>query len=224
MTFKHRIVKPGYRTGTVFSETGEVMIPPAGWVFLPAGDAAITRNVKARCTTWVVQIKKGKRTISKGIWASEEHISTAKKEVLAKRSTPEYDKQRKQQLARREKQHKQYVEDFFTQVLLFLNFHQHYKDEAILIAKKVTDHATPIGSGTVARTERIPIEQRAEAAVIAWMRHQTTSYDSMKIARIKGRRREIRRQLADKSKVILAAYRKGIPVSVDCPLKKALNL
>jgi len=224
MTFKHQIVKPGYRIGTVFSEAGEIMNPPAGWAFLPAGDAAITRNVKARGTTWVVQVKKGKRTISKGIWASEEHISAAKKEVIAKRSTPEYDKQRKQQLARREKQHKQYVEDFFTRVLLFLNFHEHYKDEAILIAKKVTEHATPIGSGTVARTERIPIEQRAEAAVIAWMRHQTTSYDSMKIARIKGRRREIRRQLADKSKVILAAYRKGIPVSVDCPLKKALNL
>ena len=28
----------------------------------------------------------------------------------------------------------------------------------------VTDHATPVGSGTVARTKRIPVEQRAEAA------------------------------------------------------------
>lgn len=38
----------------------------------------------------------------------------------------------------------------------------------------VTHHATPVGSGTVARTKRIPVEYRAEAAVIAWMRHQTT--------------------------------------------------
>jgi len=40
-------------------------------------------------------------------------------------------------------------------------------------------HATPVGSGTVARTKRIPVEQRAEAAVIARMRHQTTGHDSM---------------------------------------------
>jgi len=48
----------------------------------------------------------------------------------------------------------------------------------------VSQHATPVGSGTVARTERIPIQQRAESAVIAWMRHQTTAYDNMKIARV----------------------------------------
>lgn len=28
----------------------------------------------------------------------------------------------------------------------------------------ITDHAVPVGSGTVARTQRIPIERRAEAA------------------------------------------------------------
>lgn len=54
-------------------------------------------------------------------------------------------------------------------------------------------HAVPVGSGTVARTQLIPLEQRAEAAVIAWMRHQTTAYDRMSIARIKGERREVRR-------------------------------
>lgn len=53
----------------------------------------------------------------------------------------------------------------------------------------MTAHATPVGSGTVARTSRIPIERRAEAAVIAWLRHQTTAYDDMKIPRVKGRRR-----------------------------------
>ncbi len=51
----------------------------------------------------------------------------------------------------------------------------------------VTDHATPVGSGTVARTKRIPVEYRAEAAVIAWMRHQTTGYDDMVIPRLVGK-------------------------------------
>jgi hypothetical protein len=45
----------------------------------------------------------------------------------------------------------------------------------------VTDHTTPVGSGTVARTERISVEKRAEAALIAWMRHKTTGYDGMVI-------------------------------------------
>jgi hypothetical protein len=52
-----------------------------------------------------------------------------------------------------------------------------HADLANQMAWAVTDHATPVGSGTVARTKRIPVEQRAEAAVIAWMRHQTTGYD-----------------------------------------------
>src|ERR1700734_3960702 len=79
--------------------------------------------------------------------------------------------------------------------------------------------ATPVGSG---RTKRIPVEQRAEAAVIAWMRHQTTAYDSMPIPRIKGKRREVRRMLARRSHELLDGYRRGEPVGEDCPLRKAL--
>ncbi len=78
----------------------------------------------------------------------------------------------------------------------FLAFHPRYDHLAIKLADAVTAHATPVGSGTVPRTERIPVEQRAEAAVIAWMRHQTTAYDNMSIARVRGKRREVRRMLA----------------------------
>src|ERR687892_195805 len=56
-------------------------------------------------------------------------------------------------------------------------------------ARAVTEHATPVGSGMVARTKLIPVEKRAEAAVIAWMRHQTTGYDSLVIPRVRGKRR-----------------------------------
>ena len=90
------------------------------------------------------------------------------------------------------------------------------------MARAVTDHATPVGSGTVAKTKRITVEQRAEAAVIAWMRHQTTGYDGIVIARVKGRRREVRRMLAQRSKELLARYRRGEQVPEECPLKKAL--
>ena len=86
----------------------------------------------------------------------------------------------------------------------------------------VTDHATPVGSGTVARTKRILVEQRAEAAVIAWMWHRTTGYDGMAIPRIKGKRREVRRMLARRSQELLERYRRGESAPDGCPLKKAL--
>jgi hypothetical protein len=116
----------------------------------------------------------------------------------------------------------EYVVDFLGAVVTFLGFHPSYADLANRIARAVTVHATPVGSGTVARTKRIPIEERAEAAVIAWMRHQTTGYDGMVIPRFKGKRREVRRMLARRSHELLERYRRGEPVGKECPLKKAI--
>ena len=89
--------------------------------------------------------------------------------------------------------------------------------------RRFAEHATPVGSGTVARTKRIPVEERAEAAVIALMRHRTSAYDSMKIPRIKGKRREIRRILAHRSEELLARYQRGEVVGEGCPLGRALK-
>ena len=98
-----------------------------------------------------------------------------------------------------------------------------YAGLANQLADAVTEHATPVGSGTVARTQRIPIEKRAESAVIAWLRHQTTAYDNMKIARVKGKRREVRRMLAEESRILLDKYRKGQPAdTASCPLQLTL--
>jgi hypothetical protein len=123
---------------------------------------------------------------------------------------------------RRDQAQAEYFEDFFGAVLAFLAFHPNYAELASRLARAVTDHATPVGSGTVARTKRIPVEQRAEAAVIAWMRHRTTAYDSLTIPRIKGKRREVRRLLAHRSQELLARYRQGEPVPADCSLQKVL--
>ena len=57
--------------------------------------------------------------------------------------------------------------DFHAAVLKFLAFHPAHAGFADRLARAVADHATPVGSGTVARNEaKIPVEQRAEAAVI----------------------------------------------------------
>ncbi|WP_163339543.1 DUF2293 domain-containing protein [Desulfopila sp. IMCC35008] len=223
MPLKDRIVQPGYKIGTVLTEDRSVLTPPADWAFLPAGDGPLTRNVKKRGPCWQVQVQKGRRTISKGIWTKEEYILAAKKEVESKRSTPEYARRQISDQKRREKKHLQYVDEFYQETLKYLHFHANHQVMAGKLAQAVTEHATPVGSGTVARTQRISIQERVEAAVIAWMRHQTTAYDTMHIARIKGKRREVRRTLAQRSKELLDSYRTPNPPDTDCPLLKALG-
>jgi len=196
---------------------------PAGWSLLPPGDAALTRRVKAAGDHWLVQEKKGRKLFSRGIWALEATIQQIQDELQAERSTASFARRKEADVKRREKVQLEYVEDFTGAVLSFLNFHPAHAEVAERLAAAVAAHATPVGSGTVARTKRIPLAQRAEAAVIAWMRHQTTAYDSMKIPRVKGKRREVRRLLAQRSQELLARYRRPVLSAADCPLVKALT-
>lgn len=224
MTHQTRIVAPGPNRRTVRTSDGQLLVAPEDWELLPPGDATLTRRVKAADATWTVQEKKGRRTFSKGVWAPKARIASIRAELEAERSTDAYAKRRAAQTARRDRKQKEYVQDFRQVVYAFLDFDPRYDDLAEQLATAVSEHATPIGSGTVARTQRIPIEKRAESAVIAWLRHQTTVYDNMKIPRIKGKRREVRRQLAEQSRRLLDTYRRGTPVdATKCPLQMALR-
>ncbi len=116
-----------------------------------------------------------------------------------------------------------YVLEFAREVRAFLRFAPAYEALGRALADAVTAHATPVGSGTVARTKRIGVDERAEAAVIAWLRHQTTTYDTMAIARVKGERRAVRRELAEISRRLLDAHRREAPhAPAACPLCRAL--
>lgn len=224
MPTETRIVAPGPDKHSVKIEDGTVVPVPKGWALLPPGDAGLTRRVKSRGPSWTVKQKKGRRTFSLGVWAPADRIQSVKEELDAERSTDAYAKRRASDLKRREKKQNQYVEDFHGAVVEFLGFADCYAELAEKLATAVTEHATPVGSGTVARTERIPIERRAESAVIAWMRHQTTAYDNMKIARVKGKRREVRRMLAEKSRRLLQSYRSGAVIDAnDCSLQQSLH-
>ncbi len=216
------IVEPG-PAGTLRDSYGNIVHPPIGWAFLEAGDAGITRKVTAGGNYWKVQFKKGRRTISKGIWAPASSIENAKALVEATRSSESYKKKMASAKALREKKQSIYESEFIEAVRSFLSFHSDYKSIEHEMAKQITDHAVPVGSGTVARTTLIPLEKRAEKAVIAWMRHRTTAYDSMTISRQKGLRREIRRELAEKSRQLLQSYRKGYAAPKDCPLMNVLK-
>ncbi|MFO0943960.1 MAG: DUF2293 domain-containing protein [Pirellulales bacterium] len=217
------VFAPGKTPNTVINPKAQTVQVPSGWILLPPGDAALTRRVKAAGEHWIIQEKKGRKIFSRGIWADARTIERIQAELEVERSTEQYAKRRASDAKRRENAQVEYVDDFYKAVLVFLNFHPQHDQLAQQFARAVTEHATPVGSGTVARTKRIPVEQRAEAAVIAWMRHQTTGYDDMKIARIKGERREVRRKLAERSRQLLEAYRKGLPIVKNCPLQMALN-
>ena len=213
---------PGPTSNTVRTVDGKILTAPEGWVLLPPGNAGLTRRVKAAGDHWVVKEKKGRKVFSRGIWAPAATIERIRADLDAERSTESFAKKKEADARRRDKAQAEYVEDFFGAVRSFLGFHEKYVDLAQKMAQAVTDHATPVGSGTVARTKRIPVEQRAEAAVIARIRHRTTGYDGMVIARIKGKRREVRRMLARRSHDLLEGYRRGEPIPETCPLMKAL--
>jgi hypothetical protein len=216
-----REVSPGPRAGTV-QLGAQVLSIPAGWALLPPGDPALTRRVK-KGPHWSMSERRGRKVFSLGIYAPAARIEAVRAELALERQDPAYERKLNRARGKRAVEQEQYAEDFALAVLRFLAFAPSHQALAQQLARAIAAHATPVGSGTVARTQRIPIEQRAEAATIAWLRHQTTGYDRMEIPRLKGMRREVRRLLAERSRQLLSRYRAGEQVAeASCLLRRGL--
>ena len=99
-------------------------------------------------------------------------VAPSRLSLQAERGTEAYAKKRASATARRDREQAAYVVSFEEQVLEFLRFVPRFGEMARALARQVTSHATPVGSGTVARTERIPVERRAESAVVAYAPHE----------------------------------------------------
>lgn len=210
--------------GSVRDEHGVVLRIPQGWELLPPGDAALTRRVKQAGPVWTMQERKGRKIFSLGMYAPSARIAQLRAALELERQNPAYGRKLEQGRARRAKEQAEYVEDFRGAIAAFLRFAPRHQQLQSAMAEAIAAHATPVGSGTVARTQRISIERRAEAATIAWLRHATTAYDEMYIARVKGLRREVRRELAKTSRVLLDRYRRGESFPEGrCVLQKALT-
>ncbi len=208
----------------MLSAEGCILSVPTNWILLPPGDAALSRRIKQDGPTWTMIEVKGRKRFSKGIWAPAARIDALRAELIAERQDPSYQRKLDSGRKRRAAEQAIYAEDFRGAVRTCLDFHPLHADKAETLSRLIADHAVPVGSGTVARTERIPIDQRAAAAVIAWMRHQTTGYDRMHIPLIKGKRREVRRMLAQRSIQLLKLYRQGRAIDeTTCPLAQALK-
>lgn len=216
---EHLVLAPSGAANVFVAPDGSTRTPPQGWACLPPGDAGLTRRVKQAGPSWAVIEKKGRKAFSKGLWAPRENIDAARAALDAERATAGYAKKQAAAAARRDHDQAAYVASFGAEVLAFLRFAPRWQDLARHVAHEVTTHATPVGSGTVARTKRIPVAERAESAVIAWMRHRTTAYDHMTIPRVKGKRREVRRELATISRAVLDLHRRDVAhAPSSCPL------
>ncbi|MCA9654707.1 MAG: DUF2293 domain-containing protein [Myxococcales bacterium] len=203
--------------------SGEVLQVPRGWALLPPGDAALTRRVKQAGPSWTIKEKRGRKVFSRGVWAPAAHIERIRAELELERNDPKHAQRLEADRARRARKQEAYAEEFEAAVLAFLAFAPRHAALARRVAAAIAAHAVPVGSGTVARTQRIPVERRAESATIAWLRHNSTAYDTMKIPRVKGMRREVRRLLAARSRELLARYRRGEAIDPSsCVLHRAL--
>ena len=131
---------------------GRVLTIPPEWACLPPGDAGLTRRVKAAGPSWQVIEKVGRKAFSKGLWAPKENIENARATLDAERSTPAYAKKQAAAKVRRDEAQAEYVDDFYLAVRRFLRFTPEFNALEKQLAQQVTTHATPTGSGTVART------------------------------------------------------------------------
>ena len=218
-----REVAPGPEPRTVRTQDGQILQVPDGWELLPPGDAALTRRVKAAGPSWTVKEKRGRKLFSRGVFAPREHIERIRAELEIERADPAYARKLEAGRKRRAAQEAEYAGSFEEAVKRFLRFSPVHAELGVRLAAAIAAHAVPVGSGTVARTKRIPVEKRAEAATIAWLRHQTTAYESMHIPRVKGMRREVRRMLAARSRELLNVYRRGERVDpARCLLERGL--
>jgi len=218
-------VRPFKKPGCVLAPDSRILPIPEGWALLPPGDAALSRRIKADGPSYTVIELVGRKRFSRGIWAPADRIAALRSELEVERQDPSYERKLEAGRRRRAEEQVVYEKDFREAVLDYLGFHHRYAELADRMATLITAHAVPVGSGTVARTERIPIDERAEAATIAWMRHQTTGYDNMVIPRIAGKRREVRALLAKRSRHLLERYQCGEEIRLEtCPLAEAVRL
>ena len=224
MPDQSRDVTPGPDRRSVRTEVGRLLRVPKAWVLVRPGDAALTRRVKAAGPAWTMKERRGRRTVSLGVWTDRATVERIRATLAEERADPAYAKKLAAGKRRRDAQQATYEQDFDRAVRAFLAFAPAYAALATDLAAAITRHAIPVGSGTVARTKRIPIPQRAEAATIAWLRHQTTGYDDMRIPLVRGKRREVRRMLAERSRELLQGYREGRDAEAErCPLRAALG-
>ena len=164
------------KSGLWHPELGE-LTQPDGWSFLPAGDAFVTRRVKAAGVYWVLFRPKGRREHRRqlGLLAPADAIASAQIEADTTASRREHE--RIASARQRDKNEAVYRAEFVDAVMQWLNFPSEHAAMASEIARGAADRAAVVGSGRVGRTKTLTLEDRAALAARAFIRHHYTDYE-----------------------------------------------
>jgi hypothetical protein len=164
------------RQGWWNPEHGDLEIPN-GWAYLPTGDAFLTRTVKATGIYWLSWRPRSRNHPHRrlqGLWAPAAAIRAAEeraKQTVAKRAATRAQSERSR--ARHEQRHQDELREA---IMGFLDFSATHAELAEQIAAETASHAAVVGSGRVGRTQLLSLEQKAELAARAHIRHRYTSY------------------------------------------------
>lgn len=159
-------------SGPVCMECAEM----AHLMFLPSGDAALTRRAKAASRLWavVVRFSRSRRRYERhGILVEEDALERAEVECLADAKARARRSERES--ARRREQ------DLDLQVRMTSEIRRLFPGCPPEQAEQIARHAAARGSGRVGRTAagRALDPQAIELAVAASVRHQETAYDEL---------------------------------------------
>ncbi len=110
-----------------------------------------------------------------GIFAPRDAIEAAR--TAAAVTVDRRAKAREHGSASRARAEERYRHELAAAITVFLDFAEEHAPLAEKIAAEATGRAATVGSGRVGRTKTIGLEQRAELAARACIRHQYTTYE-----------------------------------------------
>jgi hypothetical protein len=160
-------------------ELGELALPD-GWELLPAGDAFLTRRVKAAGLYWTLWLPRSRghdhrRKI--GLLAPADVIAASRAEAVM--TEERRARQRLVGARQRDRTEAGYRAEFAAAVEGWLAFAPEHRTLAAEIAHGAAEQAAVVGSGRVGRTKTLSLDERAALAARAFIRHHHTDYEEI---------------------------------------------
>jgi hypothetical protein len=173
-------------------------------VFLPAGDAALTRRAKhnSRLSAVVVRFSRArKRYERQGILVEEDALERAEQEGLADEQVPA--RRRERDTAGRA------GADLELQARMAVEIRKLFPGCPAKRAEAIAQHAAQRGSGRVGRSTagRALDPEALELAVLASVRHQDSEYDQLLMSGVD--RVTARERVRDQVNAVLCGWRHG---------------
>jgi hypothetical protein len=164
------------RDGPWNPEHGDLEIPE-DWEFLPAGDAFLTRQVKAAGVYWMAWKPRSRNRPHRrrlGLWAPTEAVTAARRAAAETEQARLLS--RRSGARQRERREDRYREQLRSAIVTYLDFADAHVPLAEQIADEAAGRAAEVGSGRIGRAGTLTLAEKAELAARAHIRHRFTNY------------------------------------------------